>query len=141
MEEVVGASLFSENYEKEIVQGLLTAANWGFPVTRNDLRHIARRFLDRKGTVIEKFTNNLTSVGWIQGFFKELKNVITQRLCENMKKSRAAVSETIINEYFDNLQDSLRDVPPTHLLNYDESNVTDDPGQQIVLVRRGAKHA
>lgn len=46
----------------------------------------------------------------------------------------------MINEYFDELRDSLKDVEPRAIVNYDESNLTDDPGSKNILCRRGTKH-
>jgi hypothetical protein len=36
---------------------------------------------------------------------------------------------------------TLANVPPENIMNYDETNFTHDPGKKRVLVKRGAKHA
>ena len=54
-----------------------------------------------------------------------------------MKAARAEVSEEIISAYFDNLEQSLNEVPPENIFNYDETNVADDPRSKTVIVRRG----
>lgn len=56
------------------------------------------------------------------------------------KMSRAMVNEDIINEYFDKLEVTMSGVAPNIILNYDETNITDDPGQKKVVVRRGSRH-
>nr|CAH7752202.1 unnamed protein product [Callosobruchus chinensis] len=53
------------------------------------------------------------------------------------RKSRANISRDIIIEYFNNLKDTLKDVPACNVFNYDETNVQDDPGKQKMLFRRG----
>jgi hypothetical protein len=35
----------------------------------------------------------------------------------------------------------MENVPSANIINYDETNFTDDPGKQKVYVRRGSKHA
>lgn len=63
------------------------------------------------------------------------------RLGGNIKHSRAAVSKTIINEFFENLEISLTGVPPQNIINYDETNFVEDPDLIKVLVRKNSKHA
>lgn len=41
--------------------------------------------------------------------------------------------------YFQNLQQSIDGVPPGNIINYDETNFTDDPGSQK-SVKRGVRH-
>lgn len=69
------------------------------------------------------------------------KHVLSARLSENIKRQRSAVSKTIIKEYFPNLEATLLDVPLENIVNYNETNMTDDSGQEKVIVRRGSKHA
>lgn len=54
---------------------------------------------------------------------------------------KADVNEDTINEYFDHFEETLREVPPGNIVNYDETNLTDDPGREKVYVARGNKHA
>lgn len=44
-------------------------------------------------------------------------------------------------EYFSNLRETLEGVPDTNIVNYDESNMSDDPGRVKVLCRKGSKRA
>ena len=60
-----------------------------------------------------------------------------KNITDNVKASRAEVNEDVINSYFQHLEDSLKDVPPSKLFNYDGTNVTDDPGSKQVITRRG----
>ena len=52
-------------------------------------------------------------------------------MCQNIKRQRAAVSHDIINEYFDNLSETIKDVLASHIMNYDETNVSDDSGHSV----------
>lgn len=44
-----------------------------------------------------------------------------------IKRNRVMLDETRINEYFDKLGTSVSGVKPEHIINYDETNITDDP--------------
>lgn len=45
-----------------------------------------------------------------------------------------------MSEYFNNLKITLNGVPATNIINFDETNFSDDPGQVKVVVKRGARH-
>ena len=49
------------------------------------------------------------------------------------------MSEIDIGKYFSNLQEELRDVDPSQIYNYDETNFTDDPSRKKCIVRPGVK--
>ncbi|KAJ8931355.1 hypothetical protein NQ314_015764 [Rhamnusium bicolor] len=61
------------------------------------------------------------------GFLSRHKKQLAVRLCQNIKRSRAAVSSKTINDYFDNLTETLKDIPPSNIINYDETNLNNDP--------------
>ena len=52
----------------------------------------------------------------------------------NIKRQRAAVSHDIIIDYFDNLSETIKDVLASHIMNYDETNLNDDPGHRKVII-------
>lgn len=116
------------------------AGEWGFPLTVLDIRLIVKGFLDRSGRTEARFKNNMPGVDFVLSFIQRHKHILYNKLCQNVKRSRAAISEEIVNCYFDELQVTLKDVDPIMVLNYDETNMTDDPGQKKVVVRRGTRH-
>lgn len=61
-------------------------------------------------------------------------------MCQNIKRSRVAVSPDVINTYFDELKRELKDVPSSHIINYDKTNLCDDPGKRKLIFRRGCKY-
>ena len=65
---------------------------------------------------------------------------ITVRFASNIKRKRAAIGADTINEYFDHLSKELEGVPPTNIWNYDETNLTDDPGNKRIITKRGMKY-
>ena len=72
-------------------------------------------------------------------YIRRYKNIISERFAQNIKRCRANVTRESIGEYFQNLENTLEGVEPCNILNYDETNLTDDPGKQKVLCRRGSK--
>lgn len=115
------------------------SAAFGYPFTGKNLRQFVQRYLNHKGVQIKLFHENLRGCDWTIYFLKRNKE-LSVRFSENLKRARADVNEEVINTYFDQLGETLANVPPQNLVNYDESNLTDDPGNKRVIVRRGCKH-
>ena len=69
---------------------------------------------------------------------KRHSDIIRMRLCQNIIRKRAPVSKTAIISYFNNLQHE--DILPQNIINYDETNLSDDPGRKNVAVKKGTKY-
>ncbi|KAL0811977.1 hypothetical protein ABMA28_009375 [Loxostege sticticalis] len=108
-------SLETENY---IIEYINVCAEWGYPMDSLDLRYIIKMYLDQLGLPINDL--KITSRGLIL--------------------SRAAVSPETITSFFEELEKSLVDVPVTNIINYDETNLADDPGRRKILTKRGTKY-
>ncbi|XP_022187493.2 uncharacterized protein LOC111046286 [Nilaparvata lugens] len=65
---------------------------------------------------------------------------LSERMSQNIKRVRAGVSRDTISNYFVELEKSLEGIPSSNIINYDETNFTDDPGNVKVIVKRGSKH-
>lgn len=74
-------------------------------------------------------------------FLKRHRDTLSQRPCQNVKRSRTQGSRKDINIYFDNLENSLNNVLPCNIINYDETNLCDDPGRIKVISKRGCKYS
>lgn len=128
--------------EEEIsfVNHAIEMCKYGFPITLFDLRCIVKSYLDKKGVQIPQFSNNLPGRTWAQLFLKRHKKDLSQRLCSNIKRVRAAVNEDTIKTYFDHPKAEIDGIPPHLIYNYDETNLVDDPGKKKVLTKRGTKY-
>lgn len=135
-----GQTTLSLEEEAILVERIVLCAEWGYPIDSYDLRLIVKGFLDRRGKVVPKFKNNLPGRDFAMSFLKRHKDKLSERMCQNIKRCRAAISRATINEYFDNLEKSLDGVPPENIVNYDETNLTDDPGRKKVIFKRGVKY-
>ena len=64
---------------------------------------------------------------------------LTKRTTDDVKAARAEVNHEVINNYFDNLEEWIKDIPPENIFNYDETNMNDDPDAKLVITQRGKK--
>ena len=135
-----GQTVLSPGEENILVERLVLCASWGYPMDSYDLRLIVKGYLDRRGVDEKRFKVNMPGVDWAESFLIRHKDSLRERICQNIKRARAAVSRITINSYFDNLAESLDGIPPSNIVNYDETNVTDDPGRKKVITKRGTKY-
>ncbi|KAE8743717.1 hypothetical protein FOCC_FOCC009668 [Frankliniella occidentalis] len=131
-------SLRSEE-EAVLVDSLLICSEWGFPLTCLDIQNCVQQYLNETKKVDSRFKENRPSRDWVNEFLKR-HPVLTKRLATNIKRCRAAVSAETVNQYFDNVEKELANVPAGAIVNYDESNLKDDPSAKIVIARRGSRH-
>lgn len=139
MKKVGRARVFSEEEEKAFENHLIIMSDFGFPMVEIDFRYTVKAYLDKKGMRIDRFHQNLPGYEWTKSFLRRHEK-ISSRISSNIKKVRANVSAADIDCYMDNLKEVVKDVPPTHIWNYDETNLSDDPGNKKVICKRGAKY-
>lgn len=135
-----GQISLTEEMERTLVDVLIAAAEYGSPLTMLDLRMVVKSHLDLEGITISKFIDNTPGKEWCLAFLKRHKQRLTNRTCQNIKRNRAEKTEEEMNNYFDNLQQHIMNIPPERILNYDETNVTDDPGAVKCIFHRGSKY-
>ena len=121
-------TIFSDNEENSLVTHLTTVADWGFPMNLFDLRCLAKIYLDQQGRKVTAFKDNLPGKDWAASFVKRHSEQLTRRICQNIKVARSKIDATLVNKYFDNLTETVESVPESNIINYDETNLSDDPG-------------
>nr|XP_034836309.1 uncharacterized protein LOC117992707 [Maniola hyperantus] len=129
----------TEDDENNIVRVLIAAGDFGSPLTLLDLRIVVKNYLEANGRK-DIFDNKLPGRKWVYSFLKRHKTELTIRSTQNIKRSRAEKNTEEISEYFENLRISLDGVPKENLVNYDETNFTDNPGAQRCVFRKGVKY-
>lgn len=132
--------ILSAGEEQQLVECVTLSGDWGFPLSTFDIRLIVKGFLDRSGRTEKRLTNNMPGNDFVVSFLKRHGEELSNRLCQNIKRSRAAINEETVNRYFDELTTTLEGIDPGMIVNYDETNMTDDPGRKKVIVRRGMRH-
>lgn len=130
----------SEREEKQLSEGLMVCANWGFPLKRTDVLNVVQGYLNRAGRVEKRFKNNRPGIEWFHNFMDRNK-ILSERMSENTKRVRASITRKSLAEFYENLHESMSGIPASNVINYDETNFCDDPGQSKVIVKRGVKHA
>uniref|UniRef100_A0A6P7FV29 Uncharacterized protein LOC114331403 n=1 Tax=Diabrotica virgifera virgifera TaxID=50390 RepID=A0A6P7FV29_DIAVI len=104
-----------------------------------ELRQIIKSYLNRQGKNITRFKDNTPGIDWVKSFLSRHKD-LTARIASNIKRSRAALNADQMTEYIENLRQTITGVEPDAIFNYDETNLTDDPGKNKVLTKRGVKY-
>lgn len=135
------STALSQNDEETLVHIICIASEWGFPFEAEDVKDLVESYINGKGIQVKEFSNNRPGEGWLEKFLRRHGKQLSKRTSQSIKQSRAKVDYTIINSYFDNLSKSLENVTPDSIINYDETNFTDDPGRTKVIVRRQCKRA
>jgi len=132
--------VFAPEEEDIFVAHLNTVADYGIPVDKMGLRIIAQKYLIKMKRNVLVFKDNLPGTEWADKFLSRHKNKLSFRMSSNIKRVRAAITEDQIRQYIGNLLDSLDGVNPNNVMNYDETNFTDDPGSKKAFFRRGCKY-
>ncbi|KAE9530061.1 hypothetical protein AGLY_011523 [Aphis glycines] len=92
-----------------------------------------------EGRSEKRFKNNLPGTNFVKHFSKRHPE-LSEWFGENIKRARANITNEVVNNFFDNLSQSLENVFPCSIINYDETNFTDDPKKQKIITKRGSKH-
>ena len=127
--------------EMALAQNLATLGDFGFALDAGDLRDFVKHYLDSSQRMIGVFVNNRPGIDWVRGFLDRHSKLLSCRMCQNISRKRAAVTEADVVTYFGNLGRSLEGVPAANIVNYDETNLTDDPKGKLQIFRKGVKHA
>ena len=57
---------------------------------------------------------------------------------DSVESSRTLVNEEVINKYFHQLEKHLLKInQPQIIFNYNETNITDNPGAKLVIIHQG----
>ncbi|XP_021703427.1 uncharacterized protein LOC110677083 [Aedes aegypti] len=131
--------VFTEPEEASFVDHLSILSEWGFPVGPDDLREVVRIYLAKQNRSVPVFKNNKPSRNWVERFLRDHQE-LSKRFAQNIKLSRAAITRETIDEYMANLKVSLDGIPASNIFNYDETNLSDDPGKKLAICKRGLKY-
>lgn len=125
--------------EANLCETIKIAGEWGYPLTAGNIIKLVKDFLVQH-KINNRFANNTPGKDWFASFMKRNQKTLTSRWSQNIKRNRAKIDSDIINLYFDKLESTIESVPPENIINFDETNFTDDPESKKVVVRKGQKH-
>lgn len=140
MKKYGGQTILTAEEETILVDRLALLAEWGQPLSLFDVRIFVKSYLDHKGRNVAKFSNNCPGKDWADGFLTRHKAALSVRFAQNIKRARAQVGPDEVKEYFAELAKSVEGVPPENIVNYDETNLTDNPTAKKKIFRRGTRH-
>lgn len=124
--------IFSEEEENVFVNCIIKLSDYGFPMGEFDLKMVVKHYLQQIGRVVNKFKANVPGHEWVLNFLKRHPQ-LTKRFADNIKKSRAGITNNDLRQYISFLSTELEGVPSTHIFNFDETNLVDDPGKKRLL--------
>ena len=137
--------VFTDEEEMCFVNHIITVSVWKFPFEHKDIRVLIKNYLSKTGRTVQEFVENYPSAKWVQRFIRRHSKHLVSRLSQNIKRARAAVTAPIVQDFFKHLEETLKDadgnpIPPTHIFNYDETNLSDDPGNKKCVFKKGVKY-
>ena len=138
-----GQCVFSPEQEQTIVQHLLKLSDWLIPITREQLEYYVQSFLLKNNITVSRFRENKPGKDWSYGFLNRHKSQLDIRRSVLITPRKGLVPADTVHQFFNLLRLQLSGtdaVPPSCIMNYDETNLVNDPGQQRVIVRRGQKN-
>lgn len=142
----VGCPLvLSKEEEDTIIAHIVVVSQWGFPFDKTDLCQLTKLYLDKCQRKVRQFKNNLPTRQWASRFLKRHSKELSDKKCQNLKRNKAELKAETMQLYFDNLKETLTEedgtlVPPHRIFNYDETNLSDDPGSKRCIFKRGVKY-
>ena len=125
----------SADTENRIVDIIEQVAAWKVPFDGYDVRLLVKHFLDKEKIKHRRFKSNMPGVDWLRRFLK--RHDLVMRNTDNVKPQRFQIGEDDMNDFYDELQLTLINVPATNIFNFDETNLADDPARRKCIVRRG----
>ena len=135
-----GQTVLAKEVEQYMAERIAVCSICGYPLDWLGVRCFVNGYLDKQGESIKCFKNNLPSKEWVNSFDKRNSTLLSHRMCQNVSPSRASVSPVIVESFFSHYAQSIQGVPPKHLLKFDETNLSDDPGRKKVLMKKGTKY-
>lgn len=137
-------TILTKNEESVLVTWILKMSRMGFPITKEELLDSVQqliREMERKNP----FSEDRPTLDWLQRF-KSRHSEISLRTAQNLTLSRASVTKTAIQNWFQEVRQMLETdglinilLEPTRVFNGDESAFFLNPAGNKVLAGRGQK--
>ena len=136
-------SILGPRVEGILVDWLLECCKRGFPINKDSLVISAKKFIEQEN-IQTPFKNNTPGRKWFEGFMKRHPKLSLKK-CEHLSKTRAAVTETFIRNWFSEvtllLKDNVVDLEvltdPVRIFNMDETAMCLAPKGGLFISERG----
>ncbi|XP_071640828.1 uncharacterized protein [Temnothorax longispinosus] len=136
------ATVLTTKEEEELENWILYLSKRGFPVTKTILVHSVAELV-KKLRRETPFTEGRPGRRWLEGFFRRHPQ-ISQRVAQNLSKSRALITESALRAWFDEVEKywkekDLMNIDGSRIFNCDESAFYLCPKGERVLTKKGDK--
>ena len=134
-----GQPSFSAAQEEIFVRHLEALSDWLIPISVDMLLEYVESFLEANQITVKRFKDNKPGKDWGYGFLKRHSTRLARRRTVNITPRKGLVEADVVRRFFDRLKLQLSGdgaFPPSCILNYDETNLTNDPGNPWLIVRR-----
>ena len=88
---------------------------------------------------MKEFANNIAGDHWVANYMG--CHGLTNTIATNIRRKHAQISKEQLREYFNNVEQELKDVPASNISSYGETNLRDDPGARKYVMERGTKYS
>ena len=102
MEKVDAPRALSSEVEGRSAKMINEQAEWGYPIGKTEISLMVKDILDKSKIMEKRFKNKIPGDDWVNAFAK--RNKLSKRAASIIKRSRAAVEESIMNSFIDNLE-------------------------------------
>jgi transposase-like protein len=132
--------VLSEEIEKLLVDALIKLADWGFGLTKIQIKQVIQNYSISSNQNL--FKNGIPGRSFFRGFLSRWNHVISRRLAGNLPVNRAAaLSSHNINQFFDLCQKyyDYLDIhnKPQNVYNVDESGLSGSQGSLQIFCKKG----
>ena len=110
-----------------------------FPLDKLGFRMMVAAYLTKQKRTVKKLKNNIPGDDWAPGFMK--RNGLTNWIAMSIRRKRASINKEQLKQYFDNIQNELKDITPCNIWNYDVANLRENPGTRKYAMKWGKKYA
>ena len=101
-----GQTIFTVSQEESLVKLIQVCGNWSFPLSKLEIRMIAKRILNKEGQIVACFKENLPGIDWVISFLKRHIKYLSVRQAQNINTCRAQVHSNEFKIHFDHLTES-----------------------------------
>ena len=138
-----GQTVFSAEQEKVFVLHLMTLSDFLVPWAPKELCKYIQYFLDSRGLKVPRFSQNRPGRDWAAGFLKRHDDVLKKRTAVPIIPRKGCMDADDLKLFFNRLKPQLTDpdLKPEWILNFDETNLVNNPGSTVAIVRRSEKKA
>ena len=129
-----GQTSLSQELEEVLVKSLDQLTDSKVSFDGYDIQCLVQSYFNTYGQHRSRFRDDMPGPNWVRAFIKRHK--LTKYVTGNVKAARAEVTREVLMDYFNDLEKWVN-VSFDRIYNYDETNVTDNPGAKAVIADVG----